>query len=76
MTNSLKKMMKIEINVEVMPTMGGLVTYQTKPCPYGQHGYLKGEVATVGSTYCKMCPCHGGIQRDDTPTDYVICNHD
>ena len=68
--------MRIKIDTEVIPTMGGLVTFQTKPCPYGQSGILSNDsVATVGSTSCKMCPCHGGIQRDETPEDFVICNH-
>lgn len=69
-------MAKIEIEAEVMPTMGGLVTFHTKLCPYGLPGILTGGTATVGSSSCQMCAYFGGIQRDDTPTDYVICNHD
>ena len=68
--------MKIQIEAEVIPTMGGLVTFHTKPCPHGQKSLLGDKVATVGSSSCKMCPNYGGEQRDETPTDLVICNHD
>lgn len=68
--------MKIKIEAEVMPTMGGLVTFHTKLCPYGLPGILTGGTATVGSSSCKMCSYHGGEQKDDVGQDCVICNHD
>ena len=69
--------MKIQIEAEILPTMGGAVTFYTKLCPHGMSGILTGSsVCTVGSSSCKMCAYYGGEQKDETDQDCVICNRD
>jgi hypothetical protein len=56
--------MKIKAISEVIRGMAGEVRYWNTPCPFG-------EKSNVGTTWCKMCPHHGGMEDD-----VVTCNHE
>ena len=65
--------MEIKIESETIRGMAGEVIYHTKPCPHEEREKFTADnkIAMVGSTSCKLCSYHGGI---DENSNCVICN--